>query len=370
MNVPLADLRLQYSSIKTDVDAAIQKVIDSSQFILGSAVSEFESSFAAAHGVRHCVAVGSGTDALHAALWAAGVGQGDLVATTPFTFIATVEAILLLKAVPVFIDIRTDSYTLDPVLLSRTLSEKKIKAVVPVHLYGQAADARPVFDIAERHGAVVVEDACQAHLARYDNLSVGHFGASACFSFYPGKNLGAFGEGGAVITDSDETALTIRRLRDHGQSAKYRHDFWGHNYRMDGIQGAVLGVKLRHLQAWTDRRRGIAARYRLELKNIGDIVLPFEDPKCYHVYHLFVIRTKHRDALQRFLSEQHIATGIAYPVPLHLQPAFSLLGYKNGDLPVSETVACECLALPMFAELTDGQQEYVVNAIRRFFSGR
>ena len=367
MNVPLADLRRQYEAIRPEIDSAIRQVIESSQFILGKAVADFESAFAAAHGVRHCVAVGSGTDALHAALWAAGVREGDVVATTPFTFIATVEAILLLKAVPFFVDIRPDTFTLDPARLAEAFAAHRIRSVVPVHLYGQAADAAVIAELAARHGAVVVEDACQAHLARWNDQPVGHFGQSACFSFYPGKNLGAFGEGGAVITDREDIALTLRRLRDHGQSAKYRHDIWGHNYRMDGIQGAVLGVKLRYLQQWTEKRRALAAHYREQIRVVGDLVLPAADPTAYHVYHLFVVRTKRRDALQTYLAERGVATAIAYPIPLHCQPAFASLGYRRGDLPESERAAEECLALPIYAEMSDDQLGYVAACVKDFY---
>lgn len=369
MKVPLADLHTQYLSIKNEIDAAIHTVIDSSQFILGKAVSDFETAFARAHEMKHCVGVGSGTDALHVALWAGGIQRDDLVVTTPFTFIATVEAILLLGAKPLFVDITPDTYAMDPVQLQEILSRQRIKAVIPVYLYGQAAHAQTIFEVASRAGALVIEDACQAHLAKCNGTYVGHFGSVACFSFYPGKNLGAYGESGAVLTNDDSLAQKMRMLRDHGQSGKYRHDFWGHNYRMDGIQGAVLGVKLKYLPAWTERRRSIASIYKAELTNTGDLVVPKEARAVEHVYHLFVIRTKRRDDLQKYLSENGISTGIAYPVPLHLQPAFGFLGLKKGDLPVSEIVADECLSLPIYAEMTDDHIGYVVAMIKKFFGG-
>ncbi len=367
MKVPLADLHAQYLSIKDEIDSAIHRVIDSSQFILGQAVSDFESAFAREHEMPHCVAVGSGTDALHVALWAAGIRQGDTVITTPFTFIATVEAILLLGAKPLFVDISPDTFTLDPGQLERTMTGRQIGGILPVHLYGQAASAQTIHDLAARAGIRVVEDACQSHLAQCGGKYVGHFGLAACFSFYPGKNLGGYGEGGAVLTNDPALSEKIRMLRDHGQSGKYRHDFWGHNYRMDGIQGAVLGVKLKYLRKWTDRRRAIASFYKKELAHTGDIILPAEARDVYHVFHLFVLRTKKRDHLQAYLNDRGVMTSIAYPVPLHLQPAFSFLGHRRGDFPVSEQVAGECLSLPIHAEMSDEQAGYVVAVIKEFF---
>ncbi|MBI1807634.1 MAG: DegT/DnrJ/EryC1/StrS family aminotransferase [Ignavibacteria bacterium] len=375
MNVPLADLHAQYLTMKPEIDLAIKSVIDSSQFILGKSVADFEGAFAAAHGARHCIAVGSGTDALHVSLWALGIGRGDAVITTPFTFIATTEAISLCGGQPLFVDIDPRTFTMSPEKLGELLSGKNIKigkgltvkGVIPVHLYGQAAAMDELLEITKTYQVEIIEDACQAHLATYDGKYVGSFGATACFSFYPGKNLGAYGEAGAVITNDDALALKMRRLRDHGQVEKYKHDFWGHNYRMDGIQGAVLGVKLRNLSQWTARRRSIAATYKKLLSGVGDIVLPHESPKAHHVYHLFVVRTKRRSALQQFLSGKQIATSIAYPIPLHFQQAYRHLGYRKGDFPVSETVADECLSLPVYPEMTDEQVEYVVSSIREFF---
>ena len=368
MKVPLADLQLQYRLLKPEIDTAIQNVIETSQFVLGKAVVDFERDFAQAHGVRHCIAVGSGTDALHVALWSLGIDSRDTVVTTPFTFIATVEAISLIGAHPLFVDIDERTYNLDPQLLEKILSNNKgIKAILPVHLYGQPAAMDHVMDIAHRYGVFVVEDACQAHLAKFDGKCVGNFGRAACFSFYPGKNLGAFGEAGAVITNDDELAGKIRLLRDHGQVEKYKHGQWGHNYRMDGIQGAVLGVKLKHLRQWTERRREIAQQYSHRLADVGDLILPYELPQAYHVYHLYVVRSKKRDALQTFLAKKEISSAIAYPIPLHFQQAYHHLGYTKGDFPVSEAVANECLSLPIFAEMTHEQIEYVVSAVRSFF---
>ena len=370
MHVPLADLRSQYRYLKAEIDAAIQDVIENSQFVLGRAVAEFEQSFAQFHQVKHCIAVGSGTDALHASLWALGIGSGDAVVTTPFTFIATVEAISFTGATPMFVDIDPQTFNIDPSKLEdvfRSSKSPSIKAVIPIHLYGQSAAMEAVMSIAHKHHLSIVEDACQAHGAKYKNTYVGNFGATASFSFYPAKNLGAFGEAGAVVSNDDELALRIRRLRDHGQVEKYKHACVGHNYRMDGIQGAVLGVKLKYLRQWTERRRAIAAMYRQLLSDVGDIVLPFESSDAYHVYHLFVIRTKHRQALQKFLNEKYIGTAVAYPIPLHFQEAYRHLGYKKGDFPESERAAEECLALPIYAELTDEQAEYVAANVKSFY---
>lgn len=371
MKVPLADLHAQYLAIKPEIDAAIQSVIDSSQYILGNAVYEFEESFARSHRVKHCIAVGSGTDAIHLALWAMEVGQGQGVITTPFTFIATVEAISLAGAQSIFVDIDPRTFTMDPerldALLGGMAGRQFVKAVIPIHLYGQPAAMDEIQEIAGRRGLEIIEDACQAHLSVYDGKCVGNFGTAACFSFYPGKNLGAYGEAGAVVTNDDQLALKLRRLRDHGQVEKYKHQFLGHNYRMDGIQGAVLGVKLRHLDQWTDRRRAIAGMYRKLLSGVGDLVLPFESAKARHVYHLFVVRTGRRAALQQFLSDRSIATSIAYPIPLHFQEACRHLGYKSGDFPASEAAAQECISLPLYPEMSDGQVEFVSSSVRTFF---
>ena len=369
MNVPLADLHKQYLHIKPEIDSAIQNVIANSQFILGKAVADFEAAFASAHEVRHCVAVGSGTDALHAALWGLNIGRGDVVVTTPFTFIATLEAISLTGATPAFVDIDQRTFNMDVPALEGLLAgnSRAVKAIIPVHLYGQPSAIADVKSIATKAGVHVVEDACQAHAAKYDTTFVGNFGIAGCFSFYPGKNIGAFGEGGAIVTNDDALALKLRRLRDHGQNEKYKHAFIGHNYRMDGIQGAVLGVKLKYLQTWTERRRAIAAKYHQLLASVGDLVLPFVLQHAYHVYHLYTIRTKQRNALQQFLAGKQIATAIAYPIPLHFQEAYKHLGYHAGDFPESELASEECLSLPIFAELTDEQVEYVCSNIRAFF---
>jgi dTDP-4-amino-4,6-dideoxygalactose transaminase len=366
MKVPFVDLNAQYQSLKHEVLPAIERVLESSQFVLGKAVEDFERAFATAHGMKHCIGVGTGTDALHVALWALNIGPGDEVITVPHTFIATAEAISLTGARPVFVDVDPETYTMDPNKLSDAITPRT-KALVPVHLYGQPAAMTAIAEVAQRYRIPIVEDACQAHSAQYDGKFVGHFGVAAAFSFYPGKNLGAYGEGGAVTTNDDALAGRIRILRDHGSERKYHHLVVGHNYRLDGIQGAVLGVKLPHLHGWTEARRRHAARYNKLLAGKGDLVLPKEDPRARHVYHLYVVQTAHRDELQKFLSAREIATGLHYPVPLHLQHAYKHLGYKQGDFPVTEALAEKILSLPMYAELTDEQMDAVVEAIEDFF---
>jgi dTDP-4-amino-4,6-dideoxygalactose transaminase len=366
MNIPLVDLQAQYRAIKPEIDAAIQGVLDSSQYILGKAVTDFETAFAAAHDAKHCVALGSGTDALHVALWALGVTTGDEVITVPFTFIATAEAISLTGAKPIFVDIDPDTYCMDPAKLEQAITPRT-KAIIPVHLYGQAAPMGKIMEIARKHNIPVIEDAAQAHLAKCDAKFIGRFGIITCFSFYPGKNLGAYGEAGATTTDDDVLAQKMRQLRDHGQVKKYSHEMLGLNYRMDGIQGAVLGVKLKYLDSWTERRREIAAYYNRELKGVGDLELPVERAGGRHVYHLYVVKSKRRDALQKYLNEKGIATGLHYPIPLHMQPAYKSLGYHVGDFPVSEQVGRECLSFPVFAEITEAQLKYVVTEIKEFY---
>ncbi|MBX2991943.1 MAG: DegT/DnrJ/EryC1/StrS family aminotransferase [Bacteroidetes bacterium] len=366
MKVPFVDLHAQYQSLKHEMLPAVERIMETSQFILGKAVEDFEKQFAAAHGMKHCIGVGTGTDALHVVLWALNVGPGDEVITVSHTFIATAEAISLTGAKPVFIDIDPKTYTMNPALLEKAITPKT-KAIIPVHLYGQPAAMTDIMEIAKRHGIPVVEDACQAHLAQYDGKFVGQFGVAAAFSFYPGKNLGAYGEGGGVTTNDDALAKKIRMLRDHGSEKKYHHAVWGHNYRLDGIQGAVLGVKLPRLNEWTEARRKHAAHYTRLLKGLGDLVLPEESSRAKHVYHLFVVQTRHREALQAHLTSREVLTGLHYPLPLHLQDAYKNLGYTRGDFPVTEQVAERGISLPMFAELTDEQVAYVASSIGDFF---
>lgn len=366
MNVPFVDLRAQYDSLKDEILPAIQKVIESTQFILGESVAGFENQFASMHGAAHCIGVGSGTDALHLALWAMGVGSEDEVITVPHTFIATAEAISLLGARPVFVDVDPDTYTMNPELLERAITPKT-KAIIPVHLYGQVCAMEELMEIANRHKIPVLEDACQSHLATRNGRPAGSFGMAAAFSFYPGKNLGAYGEAGAVLTSDRALAEKMRMLRDHGQKERYHHQVSGHNYRMDGIQGAVLGVKLKHLPGWTAARQRHARLYDQLLRNVGDLKLPTLSPDTSHVYHLYVILSKQRDDLRKFLEREGIATGLHYPIPLHLQEAYAGLGYQKGSFPNSESIGTKCLSLPMFAELREDQIRFVCNKIREFF---
>jgi len=361
--IPFVDLKAQYRSIKPEVTAAIAGVLESCEFTLGSEVAAFEKEFAAYCRGEHGVGVNSGTSALHLALLAAGVGPGDEVITVPFTFLATVSAIDYTGARPVFVDVDPRTLTMDPAALEAAITPRT-RAVIPVHLYGRPADMDPIVAIARRHGLVVIEDAAQAHGADYKGRRVGTLGDMACFSFYPGKNLGAYGEGGLVVTDSPEYTRTLRMLRDWGAEKKYEHVLKGYNYRMEGIQGAVLRVKLRHLDDWTEARRAAAARYDELLVDSG-VETPPPAPDARHVYHIYAVRTASRQAWQDALKEQGIQTGVHYPVPVHLQPAFADLGYRAGQFPASERAAKEVLSLPMFPELTTAQCEAVCGAVRR-----
>ena len=366
MKVPFIDLKKQYDSIKEEIDSAIQEVIDNSAFILGKSVFDFEIDFAKAHNVKHCLAVSSGTDANHLALWSLGITPGDEVIIPANTFIATAWGATLCGATPVFVDCEKDSYNIDPEKIEEKITPNT-KAIVAVHLYGQPADMDPLISIAAKHNLILLEDAAQAHLAEYKGKKIGGLGTSTSFSFYPGKNLGAFGEGGAVTTNDDDIALKIKMYRDHGSVKKYYHETFGHNYRMEGIQGAVLKVKLKYLNEWTDKRRAVAKKYYEQLKNLKEILLPKEMSYAKHVYHLFIIQTSRRDELQKFLNENNVATGLHYPIPLHLQKCFEHLGYKKGDFPVTDNLADNCLSLPMFPELTDEQILYTTDIIKDFF---
>jgi dTDP-4-amino-4,6-dideoxygalactose transaminase len=373
MSVPFLDLRAQYESVKEEIAAAVQEVIDHSAFALGPAVERFERAFADYCRVHHCVGVNSGTAALTLLLRAYGIGKGDEVITVANTFFATVEAMLHVGAIPVLVDCEEETALIDVTKIEAAIT-KTTKAIIPVHLFGQCADMDAINGIAKKHRLIVIEDACQAHGALYGSTSspqakgrkAGSLGRSAAFSFYPGKNLGAFGEAGAVVTNDAEIANIVRMLRDHGQSQKYHHDLVGWNERMDGIQGAVLTVKLQHLDAWNARRRAHAKTYQERLVGVGDLRF-FETPEGNeHIYHLFVIRTSKRDALQRHLKSRGIETGIHYPVPIHLLPATHNLGWNEGDLPVAEKLSKEILSLPMFPELTERQIEQVCTTIKEF----
>jgi dTDP-4-amino-4,6-dideoxygalactose transaminase len=359
--IPFVDLKSQYLSIKDEVDRAIQGILQSCQFTLGNEVAAFETQFAAYCQAKHGIGVNTGTSALHLALLAADVGPGDEVITVPFTFVATVSAICYTGATPVFVDIDPRTFNMDPNGIEAAIT-KKTKAIIPVHLYGQPADMDPILAIARRHGLTVIEDACQAHGAEYKGSRAGHLGDMGCFSFYPGKKLGAYGEGGMVVTDNPEYARTIRMLRDWGAERKYHHVLKGYNYRMEGIQGAVLRVKLPHLEAWTEARRAAAARYDALLAGSG-VPTPLAMSDARHVYHIYAIRTATRQAWQDALQAQGIQTGIHYPTPVHLLPAFADLGYELGQFPHAEQAANEVLSLPMFPELTVEQCETVARAV-------
>lgn len=361
--IPFVDLRTQYRSIKQEIDEAIARVLDTGQFVLGDEVAAFEREFAAASGAAHGVAVSSGTAALHLALLVAGVGAGDEVITVPFTFVATVAAIDYTGARPVLIDVDPVSLTMDPAGIESAITPRT-KAIIPVHLYGQPADMDPVREIAARHGLTVIEDAAQAHAAQYKGAPVGSLGDLACFSFYPSKNLGAYGEGGMILTSRADLAERLRLLRNWGERAKYEHVIPAFNARMDGFQGAILRVKLRRLEAWTEQRRHHAHRYNELLADCG-LVLPVEMPYARHVYHLYTVRSRERDGIQAALRAADIQSGLHYPTPVHLQPAYARLGYQAGAFPVSERAATEVLSLPMFPELTGEQIEAVASTVRR-----
>lgn len=393
MQVPFLDLKAQYKSIKDEVLPEIFEVLDNTAYVLGKKVQTFEEAFAKAHNAKYCFGVGTGTAGNHIVLWALGIGQGDEVIIPANTFIATAWGATLCGAKPVFVDCHPESYNIDPMKIVEAITPKT-KAIVLVHLYGQPVDFDGVeeqlsvngYQLMEKGVYVnkdsgqkifLVEDCAQSHLSEYKGKKVGSLGIASSWSFYPGKNLGAYGEGGAVMTDDDELAKKFKMIRDHGAEQKYYHQIYGHNYRMEGIQGAVLGVKLKHLEHWTEGRRRVAQKYYQLLKDVDGIILPQEMEYSKHVYHLFVvqilsnsepIKTQKRDQLQKFLAENGISTGLHYPIPLHLQPCFEHLGYKKGDFPVTEELAEQGLSLPMYAELTDEQIEYVAEKIKEFLS--
>jgi dTDP-4-amino-4,6-dideoxygalactose transaminase len=362
--IPFVDLKAQYQSIKPEIDAAVIGVLESTQFVLGGAVLAFEQNFATYCQADHAIGVSTGTSALHLALLAAGVGRGDEVITTPFTFVATVSAIDYTGARPVFVDIDPASFTIDPAEIEAAITPRT-KAILPVHLYGRPADMDPILEIARRHNLVVIEDAAQAHGAEYKGRRAGSMGDLAGFSFYPGKNLGAYGEGGAVTTNNAEYARKLRILRDWGAERRYYHDLKGFNYRLEGIQGAVLGVKMNYIEGWTEARRTHAARYD-ELLAGSAYTLPTTPADLRHVYHVYVIRHPQRDTLQSFLHDHGVSTGIHYPIPIHLQRCFAELEHKVGDFPHAERAAAEVLSLPMYPEFQPQQQDQVVAALHKW----
>jgi len=361
--IPFVDLKTQYHNIKAEIDAAVLAALESSQFVLGSEVQAFEEEFAAYCGGAEAIGVNSGTSALHLALLAAGVGEGDEVITVPYTFIATVAAVRYTGAVPVFVDIDPQYYTMDVAQVERAITSRT-KAIVPVHLYGQPADLDPLLEIAGRRGLTVIEDACQAHGAEYRGRRVGSIGDLGCFSFYPGKNLGAYGEGGAVVTNRPDYAQTIRMLRNWGGRDRYQPELKGYNYRMEGLQGAILRVKLRRLPEWTEARRQHAAAYARLLEGSG-VGTPSEMPGARHVFCVYAVRTPHRERVRRALEAERIGCAVHYPAGIHEVAAHADLGYRHGDFPVSEAIAAEELSLPIYPELTESQLETIAGIVRR-----
>jgi dTDP-4-amino-4,6-dideoxygalactose transaminase len=371
MQIPFLNLQSVHVKLKDIILDNVENALINAQFIGGESVNGFEAEFASFCGSPQSVGVNSGTDALRFALIAAGIGEGDTVVTVPNTFIATTEAISQVNAEIVFTDVDEKSHQMDPNALEKTvkkLLDKKIsvKAVIPVHLFGHSADMDPILEIAKKNGLLVIEDACQAHGAVYKgSRKAGSMGLAGCFSFYPGKNLGACGEGGAVVTHDGKIAQTIRMLRDHGQSQKYYHEIEGYNGRLDAIQAGILRIKLKHLNEWNEARRRNAKIYDRLFKGVEEVTVVPEPSWSTSVYHLYVIKLKNRDQVQKMLAEKGIGTALHYPVPLHLQNAYRLLGYKTGDFPVSEKHAGEILSLPMFPELTEEQIIYVVESVKK-----
>jgi dTDP-4-amino-4,6-dideoxygalactose transaminase len=379
-------LKAQYHQIYNEIDDRITDVISRSAFILGDYVEEFERNFALAQDAKYCVGVSSGTDALHLALMALDIGPGDAVFLPVNTFFATAEAVALTGAFPVFVDIESETFNIDPDQLEKAIQESGVrsqgsgvrgresevrhvvpKAIIPVHLYGQSADMDQIMALARKYDLEVVEDCAQAHLSHWQNRKVGNFGTFGAFSFYPGKNLGAFGEAGAVTTNDSELFAKAQSISRHGETTRYLHQYFGHNYRMENFQGAVLSTKLKYLHQWTTQRQENAVLYSKLLSGIDEIHVPPTRDGVGHVFHLYVIRARSRDELQEYLKGKGVFTGLHYPVPLHLQMACADLGYKAGDFPIAEKVAEEILSLPMFPEMTENQIRYVCQCIREFY---
>jgi dTDP-4-amino-4,6-dideoxygalactose transaminase len=361
MRIPFVDLKTQYLSIKDEIDQAMSKVIMDSAFIGGKYLRTFENNFANYIGTKHCIGVGNGTDALFVSLKALGIKEGDEVITVANSFIATSEAITAAGARVVFADCGDKTYNIDTSKIENAVS-KRTKAIIPVHLYGQPADMDAIMQIAQRHSLFVVEDAAQAHGAQYKGKRIGTIGDCACFSFFPGKNLGAYGDAGAIVTDDDGLARRARMFANHGRVEKYNHEFEGFNSRLDGLQAAVLNVKLRHLEKWTERRGAIATIYNEGLKDA--VITPAVSPEVRHVYHLYVVRVKERDEIRKFLDEKGISTGIHYPVPLPFLRAYSYLGHGHGEFPVSYALKDEILSLPIHGDMADEQVYYVIKQLK------
>lgn len=367
IEVPFGELKSQFRTIEAEIRAAMDDVLDSAWFVFGKHCAAFESEFAAYIGTRHCAGVGSGTDAIQLALRAVGVQAGDEVITVANTCVPTIAGIVASGAAPVLVEPRPDTLAMDPDCLEQAITPRT-RAIVPVHLYGHPCDMDAIAAVASSHGLAVVEDCAQAHGTRYRGRRCGTFGTAAAFSFYPSKNLGAYGDGGAVTTNDSDVDRRVRMLRNYGEETRYRHTSEGINSRLDEIQAAILRVKLRHLDAWNEARRERAAVYGRFLSNMGDIVLPVEAKEAFHVYHLYVIRTPHRDALQAYLRSRGIATLLHYPVPVHLQKAYARLGYVRGAFPVAEAACDRVLSLPMYAEMPMEHAVRVAEAVRAFFN--
>jgi len=394
MQIPLINLKKQYETIKTECDRKVLDLLSSAQYIMGENVKAFEKEFSEYLGVKHCISVANGTDALIIALKVLGIGEGDEVITTPFTFFATAEAISAVGATPVFCDVRLETFNMDPDKIEKKIT-KNTKAIIPVHIFGQPCDMDEINDIAKRHNLYVIEDACQAVGSQYKGKMIGTLGDIACFSFFPTKNLGCAGDGGMIVTNDDNIAIICKALRAHGSGEngkkaynilnnineeveedtkqdntiynplKYYNYLIGHNSRLDEIQAAILRVKLPYLDEWNDKRRQIAKYYNEELKDTK-LVTPYEDENVKHIYHMYILQSERREELVSYLKEKGIATGIYYPIPLHLQEAYTYLGYKEGDMPNAEYLSKRTFAIPMFAELTDEEKEYIVNTIKEF----
>jgi dTDP-4-amino-4,6-dideoxygalactose transaminase len=362
MKVPFADLRALHVPLTAELRTVFERVVENNSFILGPEVKRFEELFAAYIGTAECIAVNSGTAALHLVLLALGIGPGDEVITVANTFIATAEAITAVGATPVFVDVDPCSYNMDPTLVEQAITPRT-RAILPVHLFGQSAEMDALHSVAQRHNLLVIEDACQAHGAEYRGRKAGSMGVAGCFSFYPGKNLGALGEGGAVVTNDREVARKVRMLRDHGSAVKYQHEYAGFNFRMEGLQGGFLAAKLPHLESANEKRRSAAALYNKLLAG-SSVITPEEKPGVKHVYHLYVIQTERRDALKQKLNENAVETGFHYPIPLHLQKAYAGLDYRRGDLPVTEQLADRILSLPMYPDIRPEQVEFVCQIIQ------
>jgi len=364
--IRFVDLKRQYHSIKAEIDEVVKQVLESSSFVLGPFTEEFENNFAQIHGAKYCITVNSGTSALYLIIRALDIKEGDEVVVPVNTFIATAEAVSLNGAKPVFVDIDEKTYNINPDFVEAQITSKT-KAVIAVHLYGQPVEMDNLIELTRKYNLYLIEDACQAHIAEYKGRKVGTFGIVSAFSFYPSKNLGAYGEGGAIVTNDDKLAEKIRMLRDHGLKHKYHHELVGGNFRMSALQAAILNVKLKHLEEWTKKRRYIAYLYNQFLSECEDIVTPYELPYVKHVYHVYVIRilNKSRDKVRKKLLEMGIQTGIHYPIPLHLQKAYSSLGYKEKMFPITEKYVQQILSLPIYPELKNEEVEFVAQKLKR-----